>query len=102
MLARADDPDAGEHHEDAVAARGRHRIEVAVADGRDRDDAPPQRVAAGRDVGVRARLSNWSTRTVGRSAPCRREERDEGRVLAAVLEHVVDERPCGSAPAAAA
>src|SRR6478609_6577371 len=47
----AEDPDAHGHrrHADHPALRG-HRIAIAVADGSDRDEGPPERVAAGLDV----------------------------------------------------
>ena len=51
----AEQPDAADQHARRRSMRpgGRHRVLVAVADGRHRHDRPPQRVAAGLDVGVR-------------------------------------------------
>jgi len=50
---RADDPDAGEHHEHGNdPAEPGDRVPVAVSHGRDRDDRPPQRVATGGDVRI--------------------------------------------------
>ena len=100
---RADDPDAGEHDHDTGHATERgDRILVAVADGRDRHDRPPQRVAAGRDVGVRRghfELEHEDARRDEHDE--RRQDRDEGGVLASVLEDVQRQGPCRPGRAAA-
>ena len=68
------------------------RVVVAVADGRDRHEAPPQCVASGRDVRV-GRLALELDHQDGRDGEDDegRQDGDEGRVLAAVVEHILDQ-----------
>ena len=76
----------------------RHGVVVAVADGGDGHEAPPDGVATGLDVAV----GDPALELEDEDAPDRehdpgQQDRDERRVLAAVLEHVHDQILAGLA-----
>lgn len=84
MLAKAPMmPTPGEHHEHARdPSCGRHGIRISVADRRDGHDRPPQRVASGRDVGIRRRgLELQDEHAAQRLHDEGGQYRDERRVL---------------------
>lgn len=90
---QVDDTHPCEHHEQASqTAAGRDRIEVAVADRRDRHHRPPERITPGDDVRIRRLALELGHQHARQNQHQERQQhRDERGVLPAVPDHVLNQ-----------